>query len=84
MTRDDWTLIAVRVLGLYLIGTQLGAFITSVSTLIIVVTRDPNLQNMPVSAWQAPVITTIVLVAGIVFVTKSRSIATWLQKSDKK
>lgn len=84
MTRDDWTLIAVRVLGLYLIGTQLGAFITAVSTLIIVVSREPNLQNMPVSAWQAPVITTIALVAGIVFVTKARTIATSLQKADKK
>lgn len=84
MTKDDWTLILVRLLGLYLIGTHLGAFITAVSTLIIVVSREPNLQNMPINTWQAPVVTTIGLVVGILLATKSRAVAAALQKSDKK
>ena len=84
MSRDDWTLISVRVLGLYLIGTHLGPFITSVSTLLIVLSRESHLQNMPVTTWQAPLITTIGMVVGLVLTTQSRAIATVLLKSDKK
>ena len=84
MTRDDWTLIAVRILGLYLIGIHLGPFITAISTLIIVLTQSPNFQTMPVITWQSPVVTTIGLVVGLVLVSQSRAVAATLQKGDKK
>jgi hypothetical protein len=84
MTRDDWTLISVRFLGLYLIATYLGSFITAVSTLIIVLSQSPDYRNMPITTWQAPIVTTIALTIGCVLVSQSRSIATVLQKADKK
>lgn len=84
MTRDDWTLISVRVLGLYLIANYLAPFIAAVSTLIIVLSQNQNLHAMPTTTWQSPLITTLCIIIGCVLVTNSRAIATALQKSDKK
>ena len=81
MTKHDWLVLFVRVLGLYLIGTYLGSFVASLVACVAVI-----LQKTPtdIYVWKAPMVSGIVLIIGLVLVFAAPGVARVIEGDDRK
>lgn len=81
MNKNDWTILFVRLLGLYLVAIHIATFATTAATLVIVLTQGP--KNVPVSysVWQAPTVSLFILLIGLLLIAKAPSINAILQKN---
>lgn len=81
MNKNDWTILFVRLLGLYLVAIHIATFATTAATLVIVLTQGP--KNVPInySVWQAPTVSLLILLIGILLIAKAAAINATLQKS---
>jgi hypothetical protein len=82
MTKDDWTILFVRLVGLYLLVTHLATFATTTAGLILALTQNPRGPNT-LYIWQSPVVSLIVLLVAIFLITKAATINRILQKYDR-
>ncbi|MCX6970440.1 MAG: hypothetical protein NTV93_09845 [Verrucomicrobia bacterium] len=79
MTKNDWTVLFVRVVGLYLVATHLASFVTTSASLIVALTQamDKRQVSANIYMWQGPV------VSGLVLILKASTISTAIQKHDR-
>lgn len=86
MTKDDWTVLFVRVVGLYLVATHFAAFATTTATLLIALKQSTEGAHQPVSiyVWQGPVVSSLVLAVGLFLILKASAVSAAIQRSDKR
>lgn len=84
MTKKDWTILFVRLLGLYLIGTHLATFATTSASLIITLLSGSPGRSIQLSLFQVPVISLIALLVGLFLVLKASTVTAMLEKHDKR
>ncbi len=83
MTKHDWTVLLIRILGLYFLATHLATFITTTATLGITIYSNPK-QPLNLFMWQGPFASAIILILASVLISKADKIATFLFRLDKK
>jgi len=85
MNKDDWTVLFVRVVGLYLVATHLATFTTTTASLIIALTQSAQGAHPPVAIylWQGPVVSGLVLVIGLFLILRASAVSKAIQKNDK-
>ena len=85
MNKDDWTVLFVRVVGLYLVATHLATFTTTAASLIIALTQaiDTRQVTSNIYLWQGPVVSGLVLVIGLLLIFKATTISAIIQKNDR-
>lgn len=81
MNKNDWTILFVRLLGLYLVAIHIATFATTAATLAIVLTQGPKGVPINYSVWQAPTVSLLILVIGIFLIAKAPAINAILQRS---
>ena len=83
MTKKDWLLLFIKILGLYIIAIHLGMFITTISSLIVVLIQNHNFQALPSPAWQTPLSTGLVITLGLFMACKSDAVAEMISGDEK-
>ena len=85
MSKNDWTVLFVRVVGLYLVATHLATFATTTASLIITLTQSADVRKIPVNIylWQGPVVSALVLLIGLLLIFKASAVSTSIQKHDR-
>lgn len=85
MNKDDWTVLFVRVVGLYLAATHLATFTTTTASLVIALTQSAQGAHPPVNIylWQGPVVSGLVLVIGLFLILRASAVSKAIQKNDK-
>ena len=85
MTKNDWTTLFVRVVGLYLVATHTATFVTTTATLIIALSQAVDARPVAsnIYSWQGPVVSGLVLCIGLILVFQSSAISAIIQKNDK-
>lgn len=85
MSKNDWTTLFVRVVGLYLVATHTATFATTTASLLVAmfqaVDKRPVTSN--IFLWQGPVVSGIVLVIGLLLIFKAATVSAVIQKNDK-
>ena len=87
MTKEDWTFLFTRLLGLYLLVTYLPSFLTSTITFMMSLSFDVNSRypshgpGFPYQ-WQGPVISAIVMSIGAIMTFKTKKVIAFIQRSD--
>ncbi|MFZ4775304.1 MAG: hypothetical protein ACOYM3_08085 [Terrimicrobiaceae bacterium] len=84
MTKNDWTTLFVRVVGLYLVATHVATFVTTSASLAIALTQavDKRQVTANIYLWQGPLVSALVLAVGLLLVFKSSTVSAILQKND--
>ena len=85
MNKNDWTVLFVRVVGLYLVATHLATFTTTTASLIIALTQAPVTRQVAANIylWQGPVVSGLVLVIGLLLIFKAAAVSAIIQKNDR-
>ena len=85
MTKKDWTVLFIRILGLYLIATHIATFAVTTATLLISTTQTPEAARAASQAymWSGPFASLLVLLIGGSLIIKAQTVATMLLKKDK-
>ena len=83
MTKKDWLLLFIKILGLYVVVVQLGTFITTLSSLIIVLSKNPDFHALPSQVWQIPLSSGLVIIFGIFLACKSDTVADMISGDEK-
>lgn len=83
MTKDDWTVLFVRVVGLYLVATHTATFATTTSSLIVAMMESSAGRQPNIYLWQGPLVSALVLVIGLLLIFKASAISKAIQKNDK-
>ena len=85
MTKDDWTVLFVRVVGLYLVATHLATFVTTTASLLIALTQSAQGAHPPVNIylWQGPVVSGLVLVIGLFLILRATIVSKAIQNHDR-
>lgn len=85
MSKNDWTTLFVRVVGLYLVATHTATFAATTATLVITLTQAPDAKPFPASLylWQGPVVSGLVLLIGLLLIFNAAAVAAIVQKNDK-
>jgi len=85
MNKDDWTILFVRVVGLYLVATHLATFTTTTASLIIALTQAASTRQVAANIylWQGPVVSGLVLVIGLLLIFKASAVSAIIQKNDR-
>lgn len=85
MSKNDWTTLFVRVVGLYLVATHTAAFATTTASFLVAMSQA--VDKKPVASniflWQGPVVSGIVLVIGLLLIFKAATVSAVIQKNDK-
>ena len=86
MNKDDWTVLFVRVVGLYLVATHLATFATTTASLLIALNQSAPGARPPINIylWQGPVVSALVLVIGLFLILKASAVSAAIQKHDKR
>ena len=84
MSKDDWTVLFVRVVGLYLVATHLATFTTTTASLIVALTQAAGRQPpATIDLWQGPVVSALVLVIGLLLIFRASAVSKAIQKNDR-
>lgn len=85
MTKNDWTVLFVRVVGLYLVATHLASFVTTSASLIVALTQamDRRQVTANIYIWQGPVVSGLVLIIGLLLILKASTVSAAIQKHDR-
>ncbi len=85
MTKNDWTVLFVRVVGLYLVATHLASFVTTSASLIVALTQamDRRQVTANIYVWQGPVVSGLVLIIGLLLILKASTVSAAIQKHDR-
>lgn len=85
MTKNDWTVLFVRVVGLYLVATHLASFVTTSASLIVALTQvmDKRQVTANIYLWQGPVVSGLVLIIGLLLILKASTVSAAIQKHDR-
>ncbi|GAT31778.1 hypothetical protein TSACC_2172 [Terrimicrobium sacchariphilum] len=83
MTKHDWTVLLIRILGLYFLATYLATFITSTATLGIAIYSSPK-QPLNLTLVQGAFASAIILILASALISKAHKIAIFLFRFDKK
>ena len=84
MSKDDWTVLFVRVVGLYLVATHLATFTTTTASLIVALTQAAGRQPpATIYLWQGPVVSALVLVIGLLLIFRASAVSKAIQKNDR-
>lgn len=85
MSKNDWTTLFVRVVGLYLLATHTATFATTTASLLIAlnqaVDKKPVVAN--IYLWQGPVVSGLVLLISLLLIFNASAISAIIQKGDK-
>lgn len=86
MTKKDWTVLFIRILGLYLIATHIATFaVTTASLIINATTQTPEAARLASQTyiWSGPFASLFVLLIGGSLIIKAQTVAAALLKKDK-
>ena len=85
MNKDDWTVLFVRVVGLYLVATHLATFTATTASLVIALAQPAGTRQVTASIylWQGPVVSGLVLVIGLFLILRASAVSKAIQKNDK-
>ena len=85
MTKNDWTVLFVRVVGLYLVATHLASFVTTSASLVVALTQamDKRQVTANIYLWQGPVVSGLVLAIGLLLILKASTVSAAIQKHDR-
>ena len=85
MSKNDWTVLFVRVVGLYLVATHLATFTTTAASLIIALAQAPGTRQVTANIylWQGPVVSGLVLLIGLLLIFKAAAVSSIIQKNDR-
>lgn len=86
MSKNDWTVLFVRVVGLYLVATHLATFAITAASLIITLmqTKGAGLTTANLYVWQGPFVSTLALIIGLLLIFQAGPIAAAIQRNDPK
>jgi len=83
MTKHDWTVLLIRILGLYFFATYLATFITTTAALGIAIYSGPK-QPLNLTLLQGCFASAIILILASALISKANKIAAFLFRFDKK
>ena len=85
MTKKDWTILFIRILGLYLIATHIATFAVTTASLVIAATQTQEVARAAGQAymWTGPFASAMVLLIGVLLIAKANGVASILLKTDK-
>ncbi len=85
MTKKDWTILFIRILGLYLVATHVATVAVTTASLIIASNQTPEAGRAASQAymWSGPFAALFVLLIGGTLILKAETVATMLLKKDK-
>ena len=85
MTKNDWTVLFVRLVGLYLVATHFATFATTTASLVVALTNavDPRQVTNNIYLWQGPVVSALVLASGLLLIFKASTVSAIIQKNDR-
>jgi hypothetical protein len=83
MTKTDWTVLFIRLVGLYLIATHFAIFVAGISVVIVVLKQAGMARAGDLQLWQSPAVAAIALAVGLFLVFKARIVTQVIEKHDK-
>ena len=85
MSKNDWTVLFVRLVGLYLVATHFATFVTTTASLAVALTRAVDTRQVAnnIYLWQGPVVSALVLVSGLLLIFKASTVGAIIQKNDR-
>jgi len=85
MNKNDWTVLFVRVVGLYLVATHLATFTTTAASLIIALAQGAGTRQVAANIylWQGPVASGLVLLIGLFLVLRASAVSRAIQNNDR-
>jgi len=85
VNKNDWTVLFVRVVGLYLVATHFATFTTTTASLILALTQSVGTRQVTsnIFLWQGPAVSGLVLVIGLLIIFKATIISAIIQKNDR-
>ncbi len=84
MSKNDWTVLFVRVVGLYLVATHLATFAITTASLVITLlqTKGAAFNAASLYAYQGPFVSILALLIGLLMIFQAGPIAAAIQKND--
>lgn len=85
MTKKDWTVLFIRILGLYLIAMHIATFTVSTAKLVLAATETQEVARAAGQAymWSGPFAAAMMLVIGVLLIAKANGVAAILLKTDE-
>ncbi len=85
MSKNDWTTLFVRVVGLYLLATHTATFTTTTASLLLALIQATDRKQVLANLflWQGPVVSGLVLAISLLLIFKAAAISSIIQKGDK-
>jgi hypothetical protein len=80
MTKDDWTNLALKLLGIYILIIYGGAFVAQFFAACAVHMNENGAMYRGFFTWQGPLSSLFVLLAGTVLIWKTEKITTLIWK----
>ena len=86
MSKHDWLLVSLKVLGVYMIATHLPTLLTTTFTLVMILTQNANpaLSASTVYMWQGPVVSALSVCVGLLLTFQTADLVGLILKNDKK
>ena len=86
MNKHDWLLVALKVLGVYLIAAHLPTLLTTTFTLVTILTQKatPALSAATVYMWQGPVVSALGVCIGLLLTFQTADFVRLILKGDHK
>lgn len=86
MNKQDWLLVSLKVLGVYMIAAHLPTLLTTSFTLVMILTQNatPALSASTVYMWQGPVVSALAVCVGLLITFQTADIVGMILKNDKK
>ena len=80
MTREDWTNLGLKLLGVYLLIIYGGAFVAQVIAACAVQMKENGAMWRGFYTWQGPVSSLLILLAGTALIWKTEKITSLIWK----
>jgi len=86
VNKQDWLLVSLKVLGVYMIAAHLPTLLTTSFTLVMILTQNatPALSASTVYMWQGPVVSALAVCVGLLITFQTADIVGMILKNDKK
>lgn len=83
MNKHDWTVVLVRLLGLYLVGVHLGTFLTAFAALCLMIAqRGAPWVFSNVLTWQGCAVSALALIIGLTLIFQAPGIVRYIDRSE--
>ncbi len=86
MNKQDWLLVSLKVLGVYMVTAHLPTLLTTTFTLVMIFTQNttPALSASTVYMWQGPVVSALAVCVGLLLTFQTADLVSLILKNEKK